>query len=82
MLMEALVIDIYAGETSVSTLPAPFIAAVLLFGHAGIIVVGVGAATVAMLKHRSPPSETMIVNSADHVAGTRVRHDRKTAEGC
>lgn len=56
VITEALAVEIYVRETSVSTSTAALVAGAVLAGPLGAIVVGVAVAATAMIKHRSPPT--------------------------
>ncbi len=66
LIAEGLALDIYARDTSVSTSVAPFIAGLLLFGPLGGLVLSLGLALMALIKHRSPFSR-FVFNSSNHV---------------
>jgi diguanylate cyclase (GGDEF)-like protein/putative nucleotidyltransferase with HDIG domain len=66
LIAEGLSLDIYVRETSVSTSIAPFIAGLLLFGPLGGLVLSLGLALTALIKHRSPLSR-FVFNSSNHV---------------
>ena len=46
-------VDIYVRNTAVSTLAAPLTAGILLFGPLAAMVLSIGFALVAMIKHDS-----------------------------
>ena len=65
LLTEALSIDIYIRDTSISTAAAPLIAGSLLFGPQGALVLSLTLAATAMIKHRSKLNR-FIFNSSNH----------------
>jgi diguanylate cyclase (GGDEF)-like protein/putative nucleotidyltransferase with HDIG domain len=65
---EALSIDIYIKNSSVSTSAVPFIAGLLLYGPLSAGVIGFSIALVAWIKHHSPVHR-LIFNVSNHVMG-------------
>lgn len=68
LVMEALAIEIYVRDSSVSTSAALLVAGVLLFGSMGAIVLGVIIAFVAYAKKRTQISR-FIFNASNHTIG-------------
>ncbi len=68
LLFEAMAVNIYVKETSVSTSVAPLLAGVLLFGPAAAIIFGLAVAMAAFVRQRSQP-DRLIFNSSNHVIG-------------
>ena len=66
ILTEGLSIDIYIGNTSISTSAAPILAGTLLYGPVGSVVLSLTFALVAKLKHHSPTSR-FIFNTANQI---------------
>lgn len=62
-------IDIYVRNTAVSTSAVPMLAGILLYGPVGAVVLSFTFATVAMIKHRSPPSRFIFNFSNQLIAG-------------
>jgi diguanylate cyclase (GGDEF)-like protein/putative nucleotidyltransferase with HDIG domain len=69
ILTEALSIDIYVRNTSVSTSAAPMLGGILLFGPKGALIVGLTFAVVSKIKHHSPISRGIFNASNQIVAG-------------
>ena len=65
-LTELLSVEIYVRETSVSTSAAPFVAAAVLFGPLGVLVMSIAMAGPAMIKHRSSPLR-FFFNTGSHL---------------
>jgi diguanylate cyclase (GGDEF)-like protein len=68
ILVEALAVEIYVKETSVSTSVAPLLAGVLLFGPLAAVVLGLGVALVAFFRQRSQ-LDRLLFNSSNHIIG-------------
>ncbi|MGB3717126.1 MAG: diguanylate cyclase, partial [Candidatus Promineifilaceae bacterium] len=68
LLVEALAVEIYVKETSVSTSVAPLLAGVLLFGPMAAVVLGLGVALVAFFRQRSQ-LDRLLFNSSNHIIG-------------
>ena len=66
VLTELLSVEIYVRETSVSTSAAPFVAAAVLFGPIGVLVMSIAMAGPAMIKHRSSPLR-FFFNTGSHL---------------
>ena len=69
VITEALAIEIYVRDTSVSTSAAALIAGAVLFGPMGALLIGVGIAAAAMIKHHSPCSRLAFNCSTQVLAG-------------
>ncbi|UCG22632.1 MAG: diguanylate cyclase, partial [Chloroflexota bacterium] len=68
LLVEAMAVEIYVKETSVSTSVAPLLAGVLLFGPFAAVILGLGVALVAFLRQRSQ-LDRLLFNSSNHIIG-------------
>ena len=68
LLVEAMAVEIYVKETSVSTSVAPLVAGVLLFGPTAAVILGLGVALVAFYRQRSQ-LDRLLFNSSNHVIG-------------
>jgi diguanylate cyclase (GGDEF)-like protein/putative nucleotidyltransferase with HDIG domain len=68
LLVEALAVEIYVKETSVSTSVAPLLAGVLLFGPLAAVILGLGVALVAFFRQRSQ-LDRLLFNSSNHIIG-------------
>ena len=68
LLTEALGIEIYVRNTSVSTSAAPLLAGVLLFGPIAALSIGPAIAIVAYFKYRSPIIR-FFFNTSNHLIG-------------
>ena len=68
LLVEAMAVEIYVKETSVSTSVAPLLAGVLLFGPLAAVVLGLGVALVAFFRQRSQ-LDRLLFNSSNHIIG-------------
>lgn len=65
---EALNLEIYVKQTSISTSAAPLLAGVLLFGPSAALCMGPAIAIVSWLKYRSPLIK-LFFNSTNHTIG-------------
>jgi diguanylate cyclase (GGDEF)-like protein/putative nucleotidyltransferase with HDIG domain len=68
ILVEALAVEIYVKETSVSTSVAPLLAGVILFGPLAAVVLGLGVALIAFFRQRSQ-LDRLLFNSSNHIIG-------------
>jgi len=68
LLVEAMAVEIYVKETSVSTSVAPLVAGVLLFGPVAAVLLGLGVALVAFFRQRSQ-LDRLLFNSSNHIIG-------------
>jgi diguanylate cyclase (GGDEF)-like protein/putative nucleotidyltransferase with HDIG domain len=66
---EALAIEVYVRDTSVSTSAAALTAGAILFGPLGALVIGTVIAAAAMIKHHSPCSRFVFNCSVQVMAG-------------
>ena len=69
VITEALAVEIYVRETSVSTSTAALVAGAVLAGPLGAVVVGVAVAATAMIKHHSPLNRFAYNASVQLLAG-------------
>jgi diguanylate cyclase (GGDEF)-like protein/putative nucleotidyltransferase with HDIG domain len=69
ILTEGLSIDIYIGNTSISTSAAPLLAGILLYGPVGAVVLSLAFAAVSKVKHGSPFSRLLFNASNQLIAG-------------
>lgn len=69
VMTEALAVEIYIRDTSVSTSAAALIAGAIFFGPIGALVVGAGLAAAAMMKHHSSFSRFAFNGSTQLLAG-------------
>jgi diguanylate cyclase (GGDEF)-like protein/putative nucleotidyltransferase with HDIG domain len=69
ILTEWFSIDIYARNSAISTSAVPILAGTLIYGPLGALLLSFTFATVAMIKHRSPPSRFLFNFSNQMIAG-------------
>ncbi|MBX3010930.1 MAG: diguanylate cyclase [Caldilineaceae bacterium] len=68
LVTEGLAINLYTGNTSVSTSVAPIVAGACLFGVVGAFVLTLTGAIVAWIKYRTPLSR-LLFNTSNHLLG-------------
>jgi hypothetical protein len=71
LLTEALSVEVYVKDTSVSTSAAPFIGGVLLFGPLGALLLSLVLAGTAMIKKRSQ-LKRFLFNSSNHLIASSL----------
>ncbi len=69
LLTEGLAIEIYIGDTTVSTSAAPLIAGVVLFGYVGAMVLSLVLTATALIRHHSP-FKRFVFNFSNHLVST------------
>jgi diguanylate cyclase (GGDEF)-like protein/putative nucleotidyltransferase with HDIG domain len=69
LLMEGLAIEIYIGDTTVSTSAAPLIAGVILFGYVGAVFLSLVLTATALIRHHSP-FKRFFFNFSNHLVST------------
>lgn len=69
ILTEWFSIDIYARNSAISTSAVPILAGTLIYGPMGALLLNFTFATVAMVKHHSPPSRFLFNFSNQMIAG-------------
>lgn len=69
ILTEWFSIDIYARNSAISTSAVPILAGTLIYGPMGALLLSFTFATVAMIKHHSPPSRFLFNFSNQMIAG-------------
>lgn len=69
VITEALSVDVYVRDTSVSTSAAALVAGAVLFGPMGALTVGGAIAATAMIKHRSSLGRLVFNGSTQVMAG-------------
>jgi len=80
ILTEGFSINLYVGNTSISTTAVPLVAGFILFGPFGIIVCSAAYAITTALKFRSPLNR-LVFNFSNHIIAGMVVHLMVTSSG-